>query len=218
MKKWLDYLSCAAASSALVWPPAFAQTPPAPLGESASAGYVRDWTIDGTRDRLLSASTRFFSDAREFYIAMPREEASNSELIANQFAYAFHGWPEPEVDLPSGRKLFVGDAPESHREKALVVTDADRATTRAIALFHHSCDGKKRFDRTTKKFTTCPPLPGLTFFVHPGERLDEDVKAEVVQWAKDFAKHNNSEAKSVGAMANGDWIRAFKVNVHTIPG
>src|SRR5471030_1915611 len=83
--------------------PVVAQT--APTTKSITeATYVRDWTIDGTRERLLSAAQKFFGNDTAFYIAMPREE-TKVDLVGNQFAFAFHGIPEQEIDLESGHKL-----------------------------------------------------------------------------------------------------------------
>lgn len=218
MRKNLSYLTYALTGLLFLSSPVFAQSTSSTTGNEASAGYVRDWTSDGTRDHLLSEAQKFFGNVAQFYIALPPEEAANSELVSTQFDFAFHGYPEPEIDLPSGRKLFVGADPESQREKALIVTESDRATMRAIAILHHSCGGKKRFDRVAKKFTTCPRLTTLTFFVHDGDNLDEDVKTEVVKWVRNFAKRNNKEVRKQTLKSETQFIRAIKVEVNSLPG
>jgi hypothetical protein len=196
--------------------PLVAQTPDVQPQQTAAASGLHDWTDDGTRDRLLSASEKFFGNVAQFYISLPREEAGR-ELTANQFAFAFHGYPEPEAELAGGRRLFVGADPESLAEKALVVTEADRTTVRAIAMLHQSCGGMKRFDRVTKKWTTCPRLPALTFFVHADGELDADVKSDVVRWTKAFAVRNNREVDKLSLNREGSRIRAIRIEVRRLP-
>lgn len=209
-------LGCAFAGWLLLSAPLVAQTPDVPPQQTAAASGLHDWTDDGTRERLLSASEKFFGNVAQFYISLPREEAGR-ELTANQFAFALRGYPEAETELPGGRRLFVGADPESQVEKALVVTEADRATVRAIAMLHHSCGGAKRFDRVTRKWTTCPRLTALTFFVHADGELDEDVKAEVIQWAKAFAIRNNKEADKLSLNREASRIRAIRIDVCRLP-
>lgn len=216
MKKNWNHLCWGFAGWLLLSSPVVAQAPTVPPQQTEAASGMHDWTDDGTRERLLSESEKFFGNVAQFYIALPREEAGR-ELTANQFAFAFRGYPEPEAELPGGRRLFVGADPESQVEKALVVTEADRATVRAIAMLHHSCGGDKRFDKTTKKWTTCPRLPTLTFFVHADGELDEDVKSEVVHWAKAFAIRHNKELDKLAFNRDVRQIRAIRIDVRRIP-
>jgi hypothetical protein len=176
---------------------------------------VRDWTVDGTRDHLLSVAQRFFGNETAFYISLPREEA-NSELVATQFAFALHGMPEPEIDLESGHKLFVGADPESLREKALVLTDADRSTVRALAILHRSCGGKKRMDPQTRKATTCPRATTLTFFVHDGERLEAAERKEVTKWVRADARRHNEKVKKQAQITDSNLVQAIHVEIRKV--
>jgi hypothetical protein len=196
----------------------FAQSTSQPATvQEATAGYVRDWTSDGTQDRLLTNAEKYLGNVAEPYIALPPEETGNKDLVATQFAFAFHGYPEPEIELSNGDRLFIAADPESQVEKAFVVTTNDRTTIRTLAIFHRSCVGPKRFDRTTKTITTCPEFATLTFFVHDHETLDERVKNELVHWVKEFAKRNNAEVKKLSVKTESDFIRAVRVNVRSIP-
>ena len=182
---------------------------------SLAQTYDRDWTIDGTRDALLSAAGRFFGDDAAFYISLPREEAGR-ELVANQFAFAFHGVPEREIDLESGHKLFVGADPDSIREKALVLTDADRATIRALAIVHRSCGGKQRRDTQTNKLTTCPRATTLTFFVRDGERLDAGPREEVTRWVRAEARRYNQAVKEQALATGRNLVDTIDVEVKAV--
>lgn len=196
----------------------FAQSTSQPEAvHDATAGYVRDWTSDGTRDRLLANAEKYLGNLSEPYIALPPEEAGNKDLVANQFAFAFRGYPEPEIELSNGNRLFIGSDPESQVEKALLVTGTDRATINTLAILHRSCVGPKRFDQVKKEFTTCPRLTTLTFFVHDHDKLDEGLKKEVVHWVKEFAKRNNAAVKKLSLKTESQFIRAVKVNVRNIP-
>ena len=213
MKK-VSFASLATAALIVLSAPAIAQTTPA-TESVTQATYVRDWTVDGTRDHLLSAAQRFFGNDTAFYISLPREEA-NSELVGTQFAFAFHGIPEPEIDLESGHKLFVGADPESIREKALVLTDADRSTVRALAILHRSCGGKKRMDPQTKKATTCPRATTLTFFVHDGERLEAAERKEVTKWVRADARRHNEKVKKQAQITNSNLVQAIHVEIRKV--
>lgn len=186
-----------------------------PAQSPSAASSSLDWTTDGTRDKLTSAAQLLFGSEEGFYIAIPREE-NNRNLIASQFQFAFGGRPEPEVALPSGRHLFAGADPESISEKALVVTDADRSTVRAIAMFHASCGAVKRFDKKEKKWTTCPPRPVLTFFVRDGEKLDDNIRKEIANWIKGIAKQNNAEVSKLTVKTDSMFIRSFGIEVKKI--
>ena len=177
--------------------------------------YDRDWTVDGTRDELLSAARRFFGDDAAFYISLPKEEADR-DLVANQFAFAFHGVPEREIDLESGHKLFVGADPDSIREKALVLTDADRTTICALAIVHRSCGGKQRRDAQTNKFTTCPRATTLTFFVRDGERLDAQPREEVTRWVRAEARRYNDVVKKQALATGRDVVKTIDVEVAAV--
>ncbi|WP_322403210.1 hypothetical protein [Massilia luteola] len=193
---------------------ASAQTSPPTQTPSASAASL-DWTTDGTRDRLASVAQILFGSEEGFYISIPREE-NNRNLIDAQFEFAFKGRPEPEVALPSGKRLFAGADPVSISEKALVVTDADRSTVRAVAMFHAGCGAAKRFDKKEKKWTTCPPRPVLTFFVRDGDKLDDNVRKEVANWIIGLAKENNAEVSKLTVKADSMFIRSFGINVEKI--
>lgn len=213
MKK-VSFASLATAALIVASAPAIAQTAPA-TEPVTQATYVRDWTVDGTRDHLLSAAQQFFGHDSAFYISLPREEA-NSELVGTQFAYAFHGIPEPEIDLESGHKLFVGADPESIREKALVLTDADRSTVRALAILHRSCGGKKRMDPQTRKATTCPRATTLTFFVHDGERLEAAERKEVTKWVRADARRHNEKVKKQAQITDSNLVQAIHVEIRKV--
>ncbi|MBP1202003.1 hypothetical protein JOD97_000017 [Duganella sp. 1411] len=213
MKK-VSFASLATAALIVASAPATAQTAPA-TEPVTQATYVRDWTVDGTRDHLLSAAQQFFGHDSAFYISLPREEA-NSELVGTQFAYAFHGIPEPEIDLESGHKLFVGADPESIREKALVLTDADRSTVRALAILHRSCGGKKRMDPQTRKATTCPRATTLTFFVHDGERLEAAERKEVTKWVRADARRHNEKVKKQAQITDSNLVQAIHVEIRKV--
>lgn len=213
--KALSFASLATAALIVLSAPATAQT--APSTESVTqATYVRDWTVDGTRDHLLSAAQKFFGNDTAFYISLPREEDGNRDLVGTQFAFAFHGIPEPEIDLDSGHKLFVGADPESNREKALVLTDADRSTVRALAILHRSCGGKKRMDPQTKKATTCPRATTLTFFVHDGERLEAEERKEVTKWVRADAHRHNDKVKKQALITDSNFVQAIHVEVRKV--
>jgi hypothetical protein len=206
------------AGTAMVPMGGFAQSTNQPATtQEATAGYVRDWTSDGTRDRLLMSAVKYLGNVAEPYIALPPEESGNKDLVATQFAFAFHGYPEPEIELPKGDRLFIAADPESRVEKALLVTTNDRATIRTLAIFHRSCVGPKRFDETAKKITTCPRVPTLTFFVHDHDKLDEGVEAEVVHWVEAFAKRNNTLVEKLSLKTESQFIRAVRVSVRRIP-
>lgn len=213
-----DYFKFVFAGMMILPASGFAQstTPPAAV-QGETAGYVRDWTSDGTRDRLLTNAEKYLGNVSEPYIALPPEETGNKDLVATQFAYAFHGYPEPETELPNGDRLFIASDPDSQVEKALLVTGNDRSTIRTLAILHRSCVGPKRFDRVKKKSTTCPRLTTLTFFVHDHDKLDEEVKTDVVHWVKEFAKRNNAAVKKLSLKTESQFIRAVKVNVRSIP-
>jgi hypothetical protein len=213
MKK-VSFASLATAALIVASAPAIAQTAPA-TEPVTQATYVRDWTVDGTRDHLLSAAQQFFGHDSAFYISLPREEV-NSELVGTQFAYAFHGIPEPEIDLESGHKLFVGADPESIREKALVLTDADRSTVRALAILHRSCGGKKRMDPQTRKATTCPRATTLTFFVHDGERLEAAERKEVTKWVRADARRHNEKVKKQAQITDSNLVQAIHVEIRKV--
>lgn len=185
------------------------------LAQASHATYERDWTVDGTRDRLLSTAQRLFGDDAAFYISLPREEADR-ELVANQFAFAFHGVPEREIDLASGHKLFVGADPDSIREKALVLTDADRATIRALAIVHRSCGGKQRREAQTGKFTTCPRATTLTFFVRDGEPLAPQPREEVTQWVRAEARRYNDAVKQQALATGRNFVKTIDVEVKAV--
>jgi hypothetical protein len=196
----------------------FAQSTNEPAAaHDATAGHVIDWTSDGTRDRLLANAEKYLGNVSERYIALPPEETGNKDLVATQFAFAFDGFPGPEIELSNGDKLFIGSDPESLVEKALLVTGNDRSTIHTLAILHRSCVGPKRFDRIKKKFTTCPRLTTLTFFVHDHDKLDEEVKKDVVHWVKEFAKGNNAAVKKLSVKAESQFIRAVKVELRSIP-
>lgn len=182
----------------------------------ATAGYVKDWTSDGTRDRLLANAEKYLGNLSEQYIALPPEATGNKDLVATQFAFAFHGYPEPEIELSNGDKLFIGSDPESQVEKALLIAGNDRSTIHTLAILHRSCVGPKRFDRIKKKSTTCPRLTTLTFFVDDHDKLDEAVKKDVVHWVKEFAKRNNAAVKKLSVKTESEFIRAVKVDVRPI--
>ena len=196
----------------------FAQSPNPPAEvQDTTAGYALGWVSDGTQERLLANAEKYLGNVSEPYIVLPPEAIGNKDLVATQFAFAFHGYPEKEIELSNGNRLFVGSDPESNLEKALLVTGNDRSTIKALALLHRSCVGPKRFDRIEKKFTTCPRLTTLTFFVHDHDKLDEEVKKDVVHWVTEFAKRNNAEVKKLSVKTESDFIRAVKVNVRSIP-
>jgi hypothetical protein len=221
MKKTRLMFSCLKLvfAGVLVLPAAgFAQSTNEPAaGHNVTAGYVRDWTSDGTRDRLLANAEKYLGNLSERYIALPPEETGNKDLVATQFAFAFNGYPEPETELSNGDKLFIGSDPESQVEKALLVAGNDRSTVHTLAILHRSCVGPKRFDRIKKKSTTCPRLTTLTFFVHDHDKLDEEVKKDVVHWVKEFAKRNNAAVKKLSVKTESQFIRAVKVDVRSIP-
>lgn len=176
------------------------------------ASYIRDWTVDGTLDQLIAEANIFFGDEQAFYIALPTDEAKR-DLLATQFTFALHGIPEPEITLASGHKLFVAADADSIREKALVLTAADRRTIRALAILHASCGGQVRIDPYTKKQTTCPQATMLTFFVHDKQALAADDQEEVAKWVRAEAHRYNHQVQQQAQMSDSSLIHTIQVEV-----
>jgi hypothetical protein len=170
-----------------------------------------NWSSDGTRDKLALAAQLILGKESGFYIALGPDQ-TNPDLIITQFEYAFKGRAAPEITLSSGRHLFAGSVPESVTEKAMIITDADRSTVRAIAMYHASCGGGlRRFDQKHKKWTSCPVRPVLTFFVRASDKIDADVKKEAVDWTADVTKAWNRKVDKVKVDRDSMYIHSFGV-------
>lgn len=157
---------------------------------------ARDWTNDGSRDRLVANVDALLDHAHGNYIAMPREPGVDERLTVSQFNFAFKGIPGPVLNLYDGRKLFVGSAPHDAGEKAIVVTEGDGTTIAGVALLHRSCFSG-HYDKVHNKIEGCPPRPTLTFLVPQRNSLNAQVRDDVVGWVKQFEQERSKASKHV---------------------
>jgi hypothetical protein len=174
------------------------------------------WFYDGTRERLISTVRKMLGEAHGNYIAMPPAPGIDAGLTVSQFGFAFAGIPAPMVNLPDGRKLFIGSAPHDAGEKAFVVTEGDRSTVVGVAILHQSCFGA-RYDKKTNSITGCPPRPILTFFVEQQNTLNAQVREDAIGWVKKYAQESNEAFRnSAPEVRKAVTVRAFDVVVENI--
>lgn len=215
MKKFnASFISIA---SAIIFCTSFATAQTNPEQKHSFTSGSNRWSIDGSRSKLFETVKATFGNDMGFYMAVPPDVKGNTNLTVTQFGYVFQGRPEPEIVLADGRVLYVGSEPVSPSEKAFVITEADRQTIRAIAMLHQSCGGTAQvLDKETNRYSNCPEVPTLTFFVKQGETVDSGAKSDLVEWVKEFEKTVNESAKKQKLRTKYSFVRSFNTNTHVI--